>query len=79
MNVTGISKLLIMTKTATPSKDGDNMYYKLGVVSGTECGMISCNKEIYDAVEQAKTYEFETAFNDQYKTFRLSRLLGACK
>ena len=79
MNITTSTKLTIMTKTATPSKDGTNTYYKLGVVSGSECGMVSCNKDIYEAVEQAKTYDFEAVFNDQYKTFRLNRLLGACK
>ena len=79
MKITTTGKFTIMTKTSTPSADGTKTYYKLGIVAGSECGMISASREIFDSVAIGKTYDFETVYNDQYKSFQLSRLLGASK
>ncbi len=79
MNITGTTKLAVISKSTSQSKDGQNTYYKLGVLSGSEAGMISCSKDIFDVAETGKSYEFETVYNDAYKSFRLNRLLTVSK
>ena len=79
MNIKGTSNMKVIAKTTTSSKDGKNTYFKLGIMVGSECGMISCSEDIYKQVEEGKSYTFETAYNDQYKSFRLSELLSASK
>lgn len=79
MKIIALTKLMVMTKVSTPSADGTKTYHKLGVVNESECGMVSCNKEIYESVSVGKTYDFECAYDDKYSAFRLSRLLGATK
>lgn len=79
MTILGNSKIKVISKTTSRSKDGQNTYYKLGVLVGSEAGMLSCPQDIYESVEINKDYEFETAYNDQYKTFRLNRVLMSVK
>lgn len=79
MKLVSTTKLMVMTKTSTPSADGTKTYYKLGVVNNSECGMVSCSREIYESVSIGKTYDFECVYDDKYNSFRLDRLLGASK
>lgn len=79
MNIFGTSKMKVISRSKTQSKDGQNTYYKLGVLVGSEVGMISCSKEIYDFVENEKTYDFETVYNDGFKSFRLNSVLPTAK
>jgi hypothetical protein len=79
MTILGTSKLTVISKQSTPSKDGTQTYFKLGVLVGSEAGMLSCNEDIFKTAETGKTYEAETAYNDTYKTFRLNRLLTSVK
>lgn len=66
-----IDKVRVLAKEATPSKDGQSTYYKLAVLLGTECGNLSCSKEVYDEVIPDKLYTVKATYNDQYKSFKL--------
>lgn len=66
-----IDKVRVLAKDATASKDGQSTYYKLAVLVGSECGNISCSKEVYDEVIADKLYSFKAIYNDQYKSFKL--------
>lgn len=72
MKITGISRMTVLTKNETKSKDGQNTYYKLGVMCLDDVGMISCNEAVYKNVEAGNIYDFETTYNDQYKSFSVS-------
>lgn len=70
MNVTGISKVQVLSKPdPTPSKDGTKKYYKLAVLQASEAGMISVNEDVFNFVQTGKEYELATRYNDQYKSF----------
>lgn len=79
MTIYGTSEIMVISKSSEPSKDGTKTYYRLAVLAGTEAGMLPCSKELYDSVKVGETYDFETAYNDTYKSFRLNRLLTAAK
>lgn len=80
MTILGTSKISVVSKVKTPSKDGNTTYYKLGCLVGSEAGMLSCSEDIYNEVEIGKTYDFETLYNDSYKSFRLNHVIhGAIK
>ena len=79
MNIYGTSKMTVISKDKQKSKDGTKDYYKLGVLIGSEAGMISCPEEVSKLVEVGKTYDFTTAYNDQYKSFRLTDALPCGK
>lgn len=79
MNIIGVSKINVLTKFKTESADGTKKFPKLSILVGNEAGTISCSEEVFNAVEAGKAYEFETAYNDVYKSFKLSRVLQAVK
>lgn len=79
MNIRGISVMTVLTKFTTDSADGTKKYPKLSVLIGNEAGTLSCSEEIYNTVETGKKYEFETTYNDTYKSFKLSRVLQVAK
>lgn len=74
MNIIGQCKIKVISKTHSTNKEG-NTFYKLGVLSGSEVGMISCSEEIYNSVEVDKMYDFVTVYNDSYKSFRLNSVV----
>ena len=76
MRVIGTSKLTVLSKMENKSQDGTKTYYKLGVLSGSEAGMVSCSEEIFGQVKEGTSYIFDTVYNDQYKSFNLSRLVS---
>ena len=51
MTILGTSKISVISKVKTPSKDGNTTYYKLGCLVGSEAGMLSCSEDIYNEVE----------------------------
>lgn len=58
-------------------------YYSLACMQNGQCFNISVDKGIYDALRIADgtcfPVKLETAYNDQYKSFRATRLLDAPK
>lgn len=79
MNIASTGKITVISKIATPSKDGTKKYHKLGILTGSEAGMLSCSEEIHNVVEVGRTYEVEYVFNDQYNSFRINRMLSVAK
>lgn len=72
MKIRGEVDLQLVAKKEEPSKDGTKMYKRLGVMSKDyEVGMLSCNEEIYSAVEPGKWYKFITCYNDKYDSFSI--------
>lgn len=65
-----IDKVRVLAKDATASKDGQSTYYKLAVLIGSECGNVSCSKEVYDTVEPDGLYNVDATYNDAYKSFK---------
>ena len=75
MKITALTQnVRVLAKEATPSKDGQNTYYKATVLIGTEAGSISCTKEVYDLVENDKTYDLTATYNSEYKTFKFEQV-----
>ena len=66
-----VPNVKVLAKEATTSKDGQNEYYKLAVLIGSECGNISCSKDVFDSVAPDKKYTLCATYNDQYKSFKL--------
>ena len=64
----------VLAKESTSSKDGQNTYYKAAVLIGTEAGSISCTKEVFDFIENDKTYDMSAVFNSEYKTFKFEKV-----
>lgn len=75
MKIYGTSTMKVISKSTTKSKDGQNTYYKLGVLIGSEAGMISCSEEIYNLVQENGTYNFGTVYDDSYKSFRIYNVI----
>lgn len=62
----------VLVKSTTKSKDGQTTYYKLTILQGAESGMLNCPEEVYNKVADRKEYIFNTQFNDEYKSFRIT-------
>lgn len=62
----------VLVKSTTQSKDGQTTYYKLTILQGAESGMLSCPEEVYKKVDDRKEYIFNTQYNDEYKSFRIT-------
>ena len=65
----------VLAKEATQSKDGQNTYYKATVLIGTEAGSVSCSKDVYDLIENDKTYDMSAVYNSEYKTFKFENVV----
>lgn len=75
MKITALTQnVRVLAKEATPSKDGQNTYYKVTTLIGTEAGSISCTKDVYDLVENDKTYDLTATYNSEYKTFKFEQV-----
>lgn len=82
MNI--ISKTTAMVVGKNERQGAENKsYYSLACLQNGQCFNISVDKEIYDALQIADgtcvPATLETAYNDQYKSFRAVRLLDAPK
>ena len=64
----------VLTKDLTKSQDGQNTYYKIGIMSGSELGNVSCSKDVFDFVEQDKTYDLSATYNTEYKSFKFDKV-----
>lgn len=79
MVISNVTKLFVVTKKETVSaKDPSRKFYKLGVMTADdELGEISCSEDVYNSVEKGKEYNFVTAFNDTYKSFRIEGIVAS--
>lgn len=75
--VSTVKNVKVLAKEATQSKDGNNTYYKLAVLCGSECGNVSCSKEVFDAVVPDKSFDIVATYNDQYKSFKFDGVVLA--
>lgn len=72
MKLDSTMKAEVLVKSTTQSKDGQTTYYKLTILQGAESGMLNCPEEVYNKVENRKEYIFNTQYNDEYKSFRIT-------
>ena len=72
MKLDSTMKAEVLVKSTTKSKDGQTTYFKLTILQGAESGMLSCPEEVYNKVTDRKEYIFDTQFNDEYKSFRIT-------
>lgn len=79
MKYVNVTRLKVITKFKQPSADGAKQYPKLSVLSGFEAGTIGCSEDIYNAVADGATYDFESVYDDKYGSFKLSRILKEVK
>lgn len=70
-----VPNVKVLAKEATTSKDGQNEYYKLAVLIGSECGNVSCTKDVFDNVATDQKYTIGATYNDQYKSFKLDTVI----
>lgn len=73
--LTIVPNVKVLAKEATTSKDGQNEYYKLAVLIGSECGNVSCTKDVFDNVVADQKYTIGATYNDQYKSFKLDTVV----
>lgn len=74
MTINSIAKLQVLNKESAPSKDGTKTYYRIAFLQGMDAGNITLPEETYHSIEVGKTYDFHTAYNDQYKSFSIRGL-----
>ncbi|MCL2717160.1 MAG: hypothetical protein FWE14_00035 [Lachnospiraceae bacterium] len=72
MNVTVSAKISVVTKPEpTLSKDGKSTFYKIGIISGSEVGMLNCSEDVFNKVEPGKEFEVLGHYSTDYKSLRL--------
>lgn len=64
----------VLTKESTKSQDGNSTYYKIGIMSGSELGNMSCSKDVFDMVETDKAYDIAATYNSEYKSFKFEKV-----
>ena len=79
MNIIGTSTILVLSKFKTKSADGTKEYPTVSLMVGNEAGTMSCSEEVFNAVDSGKTYMVESVYNEQYKSFKFSRVLQQVK
>jgi hypothetical protein len=52
-------------------KDPTKKYYSVGIIQGDELGELSCNENVFNAVERGNGYSFAYTFNTEFKSFQL--------
>lgn len=76
MNLLSEVTLSVVTTNERQSADGRNTYYSLAIMQNNEVGTLSCSKDVYDAVRAnfapLKPYAFQLAYNDTYKSMRVT-------
>lgn len=82
MNIVSITKVMVVGKNERQGQDNKS-YYSLACMQGGQCFNISVDAEIYNSViipdGTVVPVTLETAYNDQYKSFRAARLLEVPK
>ena len=75
MKVSVIAKnVKVLTKESTKTQDGNSTYYKIGIMSGSELGNMSCSKDVFDIVETDKSYDISATYNSEYKSFKFEKI-----
>lgn len=71
------SNVKVLTKDATLSQDGQNTYYKIGIMNGSELGTVSCSKDVYESVGLEEVYDLTGVYNSEYKSFKFEKVAKA--
>ena len=76
MKIYNTFNALILSSVATPSRDGQNTYYKLSLMDlvSKEAGSISCTKEVAEMITPMKQYECTAVYDNTYSptSFRIT-------
>lgn len=77
MRIYNTTKVTIVGKAEpTKSRDGNSTFYRIAVLQNGQATNLSVSEDAYYAVPSGITdAEFETYYDDQYKTFRVERLV----
>ena len=82
MNIVSSTKAMVVGKNERQGQDNKS-YYSLACLQGGQCFNISVDPEIYNAIvipdSTVVPVTLETVYNDQYKSFRATRLLEVPK
>lgn len=72
MTLTTRTTALVLAKNIQPSQDGRTNYYNLAIFADGAAGNMSCTEEVYDLVATGVENELIFAYNDTYKSMRIT-------
>lgn len=76
MKIYNTFNALVLSSVATPSKDGQNTYYKASIMDlvSNEAGSISCSKEVADMIVPMTRCQCTAVYDNTYSpaSFRIT-------
>ena len=76
MKIYNTFNALVLSTVSTPSKDGQNTYYKASIMDlvSKEAGSISCTKEVAEMIVPMTQYQCTAVYDNTYSpaSFRIT-------
>ncbi|MDR2546771.1 MAG: hypothetical protein LBC96_04570 [Lachnospiraceae bacterium] len=72
IKVESVLSVISKPEFTTSKNDPNQKFYKIGIISGDEAGMLGCSEIVYGQVEAGNTYVFKGEYDAQWKSLRLT-------